>query len=298
MMDDYYTHLRGGINYLRYNNKEISPEGHATDLFTEWAIVYIQEQSISENPFFLYLAYNAPHTPIQPPADWLEKVKKREKGINDKRAKLVALIEHLDNGIGKVIDVLENSGIMDNTIIIFSSDNGGQLNVGANNGNLRGGKQNMYEGGIRVPACIVWKDKIKPGTVTDRFALTMDICPTLCEIIGITIDHKIDGISILPTLFGKEQITDARYTFWMRREGWQYGGQIYYAARYKSYKIVQNTPYEDIQFFNLKEDPKEEKPLNKNQKEYKILFKELQNHIRKAGAIPWQKYEPLKNDLN
>jgi len=164
MMDDYYTHRRHGINYMRLDGEEIDPEGHATDLFTQWSIDYIQERAKSNRPFFLYLAYNAPHTPIQPPDDWLERVEKREKGIDRKRARLVALIEHLDDGIGRVMAALEESGAADNTLVIFTSDNGGQLGVGANNGLLRAGKGDMYEGGIRVPMCAVWPGRIAPGS--------------------------------------------------------------------------------------------------------------------------------------
>jgi len=115
MMDDYYTHLRHGYNYMRLNKQEIHPEGHATDLFTQWAIEYIRGRINKKQPFFLYLAYNAPHTPIQPPEEWLEKVKKREKGIDSKRAKIVALIEHLDYSIGKVIQALKDAGLYKNT---------------------------------------------------------------------------------------------------------------------------------------------------------------------------------------
>ena len=128
-MDDYYTHRRAGFNYMRLNQKEIDPKGHTTDLFTDAAIDYLRSRETEQSPFFLYLAYNAPHTPIQPPKDWLQKVKKREHGIDEKRAKLVALIEHLDDGIGKVIKELEKSGLSKNTLIIFTSDNG--YNCGA-----------------------------------------------------------------------------------------------------------------------------------------------------------------------
>jgi len=221
MMDDYYKHRRHGINYMRLNKKEIDPPGHATDLFTDWAIDYINERSKSRQPFFLYLAYNAPHTPIQPPQDWLEKVKKREPGMSDRRARLVALIEHMDDGIGKVIAALKASGVSDNTLVIFTSDNGGQLNVGANNGPLRAGKQDMYEGGIRVPMCAVWPGRIEPGTKSDRVALTMDLFATMCEAAGASVTHRIDGRSILPTLLGKPQSTEDRFLFWVRREGGQ-----------------------------------------------------------------------------
>ena len=295
MMDDYYNHRRHGNNYMRLNGKEIDPEGHATDLFTQWSIDYINDRAKSDKPFFLYLAYNAPHTPIQPPADWLDRVKKRQHGIDGKRAKLVALIEHLDDGIGKVIAALKDAGLNNNTLVIFTSDNGGQLNVGANNGPLRAGKQDMYEGGIRVPMCAVWPGKIQPGTRSDRVALTMDLYPTICEAAGAKISRQIDGRSILPTLLGKLQPAEERFLFWVRREGGGYGGRAYYAARYGDYKLVQNNPFEPMQLYNLKDDPQEQKPLGRKNKMYQKLFTALRNHIIEVGAVPWQKY-PVQFD--
>ncbi|MEO2021047.1 MAG: sulfatase-like hydrolase/transferase, partial [Pirellulaceae bacterium] len=137
MMDDYYLHRRHNINYMRRGEQEIDPEGHATDLFSEWACDYLKSRRNQEQPFFLYLAYNAPHTPIQPPRDWVERVQQRQPQIDPGRAKLVALIEHLDDGIGKVMKTLEETGLANNTLVVFTSDNGGQLSVQANNGNLR-----------------------------------------------------------------------------------------------------------------------------------------------------------------
>jgi len=293
MMDDYYNHRRHGINYMRLNQKEIDPKGHATDLFSQWAIDYIKDRSRSKQPFFLYLAYNAPHTPIQPPKDWFEKVKKREKNISDKRARLVALIEHMDDGIGKVIASLKDNGLDNNTLIIFTSDNGGQLNVGANNGPLRAGKQDMYEGGIRVPMCAVWPSKIKAGSRGDRVALTMDLCPTICEAAAAAVDYEIDGRSILLTLLGKSQPAEDRFLFWVRREGGGYGGRAYYAVRYGDFKLVQNSPFEPLQLYNLKDDPKEQNLLDRKHPMYNKLFTALRNHIIEAGAVPWEKY-PVK----
>lgn len=290
MMDDYYNHRRHGNNYMRLDGNQIDPEGHATDLFTQWAIDYINDRAKSDRPFFLYLAYNAPHTPIQPPDEWLGRVKKREQNINDRRAKLVALIEHLDDGIGKVIGGLKDAGLSNNTLVLFTSDNGGQLNVGANNGPLRAGKQDMYEGGIRVPMCAVWPGKIKPGASSDLLSLTMDLYPTICEAAGAKIQHKIDGRSILPTLLGKSQPEEDRFLFWVRREGGGYSGRAYYAARYGDYKLVQNNPYEPMELYYLKDDPQEQKPLDRKHKMYRTLFAALRNHIIEAGAVPWQKY--------
>ena len=162
MMDDYRTHLRGGINWMRHNNMEIDPEGHATDIFTDWTIEYLTERKRDKQSFFLYLAYNAPHFPIQPPQEWLDRVKKREKDISDKRAKNVAFIEHLDFSIGRVMQTLKETGLADNTLVVFTSDNGGALWHAQSNGKLRGGKQDMYEGGIRVPTFFYWKSRIIP----------------------------------------------------------------------------------------------------------------------------------------
>ena len=306
MMDDYYHHRRHGVNYMRLNDSQIDPEGHATDLFTQWAIDYLRQRAgkgprqsrgtqgrdalATMQPFFLYLAYNAPHTPIQPPPEWVEKVKQREPGISDRRAKLVALIEHMDAGIGKVMEALKETGLSDNTLVIFTSDNGGQLDVGATNGPLRAGKGDLYEGGIREPMCMVWPRRIEPGSRSDRVALTMDVFPTVCEAAGVPIDHEIDGVSFLPTLLGKQQPADQRTLFWVRREGGpRYGGRAYYAAREGDFKLVQDSPFEPLKLYNLAQDPQEERPLDDKHPMYRKLFNALQAHISKTGAVPWQR---------
>jgi arylsulfatase A-like enzyme len=290
MMDDYYNHRRHGFNYMRLNDKEIDPQGHATDLFTQWAIDYIGQRAKSKQPFFLYLAYNAPHAPIQPPEAYLVRVKKRQKNIDDKRAPLVALIEHLDDGIGKVLAALKETGQSDNTLVIFTSDNGGQLSVGADNGPLRAGKGDMYEGGIRIPACAAWPGKIRPSSRCDRLALTMDLFPTICDAAGAKIEHRIDGASILPTLLGEPQAPEDRLLFWVRREGGNYVGRAYYAARYGDFKLLQNTPFEPLGLYNLKDDPQEKTPLDRKHPMYNKLFSALQAHITESGAIPYQKH--------
>lgn len=288
MMDDYWTHLRHGNNYMRHNNEVINPVGHATDIFTEWTIDYLKSVASDAPPFFLYLAYNAPHFPIQPPDEWLQKVKKRNPELSDLRAKNVAFVEHLDYSIGRVVKALNQLGLEQNTIIVFSSDNGGSLPHGASNGELRMGKQDMYEGGIKVPTCVVWPGKIAPGSKNNNLALTMDLYPTFCELADLEIDHQIDGISILASLLGKTQVTDNRPIFFMRREGGYYGGMMYYAARYGRYKLVQNSPFESLQYFDIITDPYEKVPLDGNLPELKELKFLLSQHIRRSGAIPWQ----------
>ena len=106
---------------MRINEKIIKPLGHATDLFSDWSVDYIKSQQKNDKPFFLYLAFNAPHFPVQPPKEYLDKVIKREKEIDATRANLVAFIEHMDYGIGKVIKSLKETNQYNNTIIIFTS---------------------------------------------------------------------------------------------------------------------------------------------------------------------------------
>jgi arylsulfatase A-like enzyme len=288
MMDDYRTHLRFGNNYMRENKKEIDPKGHATDLFTEWSVDYLKKAKQKDSPFFLYLAYNAPHFPIQPPQDWLEKVKQREPDLSDKRAKNVAFVEHLDYGVGRVLDALEKAELKENTLIIFTSDNGGSLPHGASNGLLKGGKQDMYEGGIKVPTVFTWENTIESGSQCENRGLTMDIFPTLCEVAGVEINHEIDGVSLYPSLMGKDQNTNDRVVYFVRREGHRYGGLAYYAAIKGKYKLLQNTPYEPMQLFNIASDPYEKWPLDEQNEAFGELKDSLAQHIREAGAIPWQ----------
>lgn len=290
MMDDYYTHLRHGINYMRKGREEIHPQGHATDLFTDWSSAYLRSRAGMGDPFFLYLAYNAPHTPVQPPEDWLEKVKDREPGINEDRARLVALIEHLDHGIGEVLDTLRDTGLEKDTLVVFSSDNGGLLRVGADNGGLRGGKQDMYEGGIRVPTCFSWPGVLSPGETNNSVALTMDLFPTFVEIAGgAKVSPPVDGVSLLQQLHGNRELENDRELFWMRREGNRYGGRVYYAARLGDFKLLQNSPYEPMRLYNLADDPAESRPLPEDHEMYGKLLKALQLHIQRSGAVPWQK---------
>ncbi len=291
MMDDYYHHRRHDINYMRENETEIKPIGHATDLFTQWACDYVRQAQQRNDPFFLYLAYNAPHTPIQPPKQWLDKVRKREPDLGPARAKLVALIEHMDDGIGKVMQTLKQTGQDRDTVVIFTSDNGGQLNVGANNGKLRDGKQSMYEGGLKVPFCAVWPGMIEPASRSRRVAITMDLFPTICEIAGVEVKQEIDGRSILPTLRGKPQETFDRDLFFHRREGGdRYGGLTIQAVRRGNWKLLQNSPFAPLELYDLQNDPTEAKDLARvNRKKFHELSGALRVQIQRGGAVPWQR---------
>lgn len=289
-MDDYYTHLRNNINFMRRNKDIISPVGHATDLFTNWAVDYIKSQENKQDPFFLCLAYTAPHTPLQPREDWLKKIKQRELGISDTRAKLIALIEHMDDGIGKLIHELKISGKYDNTLIIFLSDNGGKLENEANNGNIRGGKGSFYEGGVRVPAFFVWPGHIQAGSINNQRAITMDVLPTISDILKFKNNNPVEGVSLLKILKNSQDSLTERNIFFTRREGdVEFGGQAIHMVISNNWKLVQNSPYQMYELYNLKKDTLEKQNLiNTEPDKYKKLIELMIAHIQKGGTVPWQ----------
>jgi arylsulfatase A-like enzyme len=296
MMDSYVNHLRHGNNYMRRNQDAIEPQGHATDLFSTWAADYIRNSAApSGEPFFLYLAYNAPHFPIEPPSEWLAKVQKRAPQLEINRAKNVALIEHLDDGIGRVLETLKETGLDQNTVVVFSADNGGSLPHAQNNDPWRDGKQSHYDGGIRVPFMVRWPGKIKPGTKCDYAGLNFDLFPTFLELAGAKPRSGIDSVSLAPALRG-EAITVKRDLYFVRREGGpNYGGKSYEAIIRGDWKLLQNDPYRPMELYNLKEDPSERNNLvMANKKIANELSAALRGHIQRGGATPWQ--NPVRDD--
>ncbi len=289
MMDDYYDHRRSGQNYMRLDRTVIDPKGHATDLFTDWTCRWLKQHQ-RKQPFFVYLAYNAPHFPIQPPEDWLGRYKAKHPDVAEKRARNAAFIEHLDDAIGKVLAALRQSGHADNTLVIFTSDNGGSLPHAQSNGSLAGSKQDMLEGGIRVPMCAVWPGRIEPGSSSDRVALTMDLYATVCEAAGAECPKSIDGRSILPTLLGKSQPAEDRDLFWVRLEGGRrYHGTPYYAVRRGDWKLLQNTADEPFRLYNLAADPKETTDVAASRPEIRDRLKRaLDAHIARCSKVPYR----------
>ena len=291
MMDDYWNHLRHNINYMRLNENTIKVEGHATDLFTEWSVNYIKSQQESDTPFFLYLAYNAPHFPVQPPKIFLDRVLEREKKIDSTRAKLVAFIEHMDKGIGEVIDALKKTNQLDNTLIIFTSDNGGHNPSQANNGPYRDGKQSVYEGGLRVPTVISWKDRIKKNQLIKNNLMAADLFPTILEIAGSKKKYNIDGLSFAKQLLSQNSPPyKERLMYFVRREGGsKYGGKTINAIRKGKWKLLQNDPQGKYELYDLESDPFELNNLVDSEPNiYDQLNKLLMKQIQSAGKIPWQ----------
>ena len=290
MMDDYWTHRRNGFNFMRRDRETIDPEGHATDLFTRWAVEHLEARAKVDQPFFLYLAYNAPHDPIQPPPEWLAKVKAREPGMTDKRAKLVALIEHMDDGIRQVLETLDRTGLADNTLVVYTSDNGGVLGNGANNGPWRSEKGHMYEGGLRVPAAARWPGHIAAGSRSERVTLTMDIFGAACEAAGAQPPAGIDALSFLPALRGEADGEPQRDRYFVRREGGlAYAGKTIEALRQGDWKILQDSPFAPLELYDLAADPRETTNQAANQRErFGKMAAALRGHVQRGGQIPWQ----------
>lgn len=290
MLDSYTTHLRHGKNYLRRNQEVVTGDGmHATELFTQWANAYLRERAAAGQPFFLYLAYNAPHFPIEPPAEWLAKVKQRAPDMPEKRALNVALVEHLDDAIGRVLATLKETGLERSTMVVFTSDNGGSLPHGQNNDPWRDGKQSHYDGGLKVPFVARLPGVTQPGAQSDYEGLTFDVFATFLELAGVTRPAGTDAVSLLPVLRG-ERTAGARDLYFVRREGGPaYNGKSYEALIRGEWKLLQNSPYGPLELYNLQRDPQEKQNVIKeNQRIANELSAALRMHVQRGGRTPWQ----------
>ncbi|WP_422082097.1 sulfatase [Ulvibacterium sp.] len=198
-----------------YYNPDITngPSGeYLTDRLTIEAIDFINQNK--DNPFFLYLSHFAPHTPIQAKKDLIGKYEKRFEGNQDLNPLYAAMVENLDFNVGMILDFLETSGLAENTLVIFSSDNGA-YSLASSNLPLRGSKGNLYEGGIRVPLIIKWPSKIKPNTESDVPVAATDIFPTIVDILEQDENKsEKDGESITPLLFDAPRKFKERPLFW------------------------------------------------------------------------------------
>jgi len=291
MMESYTTHLRHGNNYMRLDRETITPAGHATDLFAEWAVDYLRARSSNKaQPFFLYLAFNAPHFPIEPPATWLARVNQRAPHLDEKRAAAVALVEHLDDRIGRVLAALAETGQDQDTVVAFTSDNGGSLPHAQNNNPWRDGKQSHYDGGLRVPFMVRWPHGIKAGSRSDYAGLSFDLFPTFLELAGVKPAADLDAVSLVPVLRGGT-IKTSRDLYFVRREGGlAYGGKSYEAIIRGDWKLMQNDPFSPYELYNLKDDPQEKINLAAtNRKVLQELATALRAQIQRGGSTPWQK---------
>lgn len=208
---DYYTHSDAGVLDWFRNNQPVKEEGYTTQLIGNDAVKYISEQS-ADKPFYLYLTFNAPHTPYQAPQDYID----RYKNIKEPTRRIYAgMVTCMDDEIGRVVAALEKKGLRENTLIIFHSDNGGTKNamfagqmtdlskivLPCDNGPYRDGKGSLFEGGSRVAACANWPGHIKPQTV-DGIIHAVDLYPTLASLAGASTAKckPLDGVNVWDTI--------------------------------------------------------------------------------------------------
>jgi arylsulfatase A-like enzyme len=257
--DEFYGFMgRGAHDYYRLsdpeepmyrNNQVISDSGYLTTRLTEEAVDFIKRHKIK--PFFLYLAYNAVHFPKQAPA---EDIKKFDTGDPD-RDILMAMLMHLDAGVGNVVKTLKEEGVWENTLLFFLTDNGGAKTMHAVNTPLRGFKQENYEGGIRTPFVISWPARYRGGREIHTPVISLDILPTVLDAAGIELPEDVlfDGKSILPLLDGKYDVLHQNL-FWS--EG---GGTGEWAVRSGDWKLVVHK--DKFELFNLGNDISESTDL-------------------------------------
>ena len=189
---------------------------YLTDAIAREAVSFIDRHQ--EHPFFLYLAFNAVHTPLQATDDRL----KRFEAIEDQtRRSYAAMLTAMDEAIGRVLEKLRASGLEDNTLVFFFSDNGGPVMPsttinGSRNDPLRGSKRTTLEGGIRVPFAVQWKGKLPAGKVYDRPIIQLDVLPTALAVAGVSAspDWKLDGVDLLPYLTGQQQGSPHETLLW------------------------------------------------------------------------------------
>ena len=224
---------------------------YLTDNFTDEAIGFIEREK--ENPFFIYLAYNAPHSPIQATAEYLAKTEHIEDG---RRAAYAGLVVGLDAGIGRVIEKLKAEGLYENTLIIYYSDNGA-MRAGASSAPYRGFKGMLFEGGIRVPFSITWADRFHRGISIDEPVTALDIFPTVLTAAGITLDAKpgLEGVDLTPLLTGRTTSLPDRELFWRVSDG------AGYAVRQGDFKYVRSIYKPAPLLFDLRKDPYEQQNL-------------------------------------
>ena len=208
---DYFTHQEHGVVDWYRDNNQVKEEGYTTQLLGKDAAKYINAQD-ANSPFYLYLTFNAPHTPYQAPKEYID----RYPNIEDQTRRTYAgMISCLDDEIGRVVDALDKKGLRNNTLIFFHSDNGGTRNamfagvmadmskvkIPCDNGPYREGKGTLYEGATRVCALANWPGRIKPGTV-DGLIHAVDLYPTIAGLAGASTSKSkpLDGVSVWETL--------------------------------------------------------------------------------------------------
>jgi arylsulfatase A-like enzyme len=248
-----------------YRNKErINDEGYLTNRLSEEAVDFIDRNKAQ--PFFLYLAYNAVHAPAEAPASDIDVFRQKFPGVSEERAILMAMLKHLDDGVGGVVGKLKQENLFDNTILFFLTDNGGSKAMSADNTPLRGFKQSLDEGGIRTPFIVTWPNRFKGGRTVDTPVISFDILPTVLDAIGdLPTEDEFDGKSLLPLLTG--QTTDHHGTLY-----WSQGPDGDWAVRRGNWKLHRSRG--TLELIDLASDMSETKNVAKDHSEVVIELSE------------------------
>lgn len=250
---DYFRHTeQDGLHALYLDGQPVKRDGYLTDLLTDDAVSYIRRAKAA--PFFLFLAYTAPHTPLQGPNDRRNQPVPAAGRNKDGKQIYHAMIERMDAGIGKVLEALETGNLARQTLVVFASDNGGTRL--ARNDPHRGNKGTTFEGGIRVPCIVRWPGKLPAGVTTDRVGITMDLTASFARLgkVRLPAGHAFDGVDILADLSGV-QPPARRALFWRGRRG----ENTWKAVREGTLKYIVQLSGEDRQeyLFDLRSDPSE-----------------------------------------
>ena len=232
---------------------------YLTDREADEAVGFVKEHQ--DKPFFLYMAHYAVHTPIQGRKDLVEKYKAKTP-TNQKNPTYAAMVESVDHAVGRIMQVLDDAGIADNTIIIFTSDNGGLIPK-TDNAPLRSGKGYPYEGGIREPVIVRWPKRVRAGSVCPTPVSSIDYFPTLCEAAGVPLpkNRVIDGLSVMPLLEERGTI-ERDALFWHFPHYRQKDVVPYSIVRAGGWKLIKRYEGKRFELFNLKDDLSETTDLS------------------------------------
>jgi arylsulfatase A-like enzyme len=267
---DFYTMCYGNQKDWYENEKIVDKTGYATDLITDEAVGYLKSPERRTKPFFLLLSYNAPHygkgwddgnkAPInimQPPPEDLARVSYIE---DPTRRKFAAKVVNLDDGVGRVLEAIDTSGLRENTLVIFVTDHGGDPKYGGSNKPLRGLKAGLFEGGIRVPCLMRWPAKIQPGKKITSMVSALDFFPTFCAMAKVDSPTTTpDGMNVLGTISGDQEIGERELFFELGRHI-TFEGKRWYALRKGPWKYVQTDSSEEY-LFDISQDPNEKSDL-------------------------------------
>ncbi len=270
---DYFSHINPLQRHdLWDQDVEVHPVGYLTDQLGARAVDVVNSYAKSGQPFLISLHFNAPHWPWEGPGDEAESKRAARTSLRDfdggTQKTYQRMIEAMDAQIGRVLEALDANDLTENTIVIFTSDNGGERF--ADTWPFTGKKTDLLEGGLRIPMLIAWPARIAPGRTTDQVAISMDWLPTLLAAAGTAPDpgYPPDGMNLLPALTRNAAAVD-RKLFWRYKGKWQRAARV---GEYKYLKILDNTF-----LFNVVEDPLERANLKERNKDiYDRLVAEWQ----------------------